>query len=183
MGVYEAGAGSALAQVEGFCRHLTTSGQFSDGSQPSRGWVESQLNLDSAYIAAKLGEAGYSPSQTDTDVLQLLQLWNVLRTVVSVELANPISSPSGRGNARFQEFKNREETAEKIATGPGLADLGATVSGGLSELLLATGVSQDRKDTVEDDSDHIAHRFRKGQFVHPSSSDPTAEPDWVDNNA
>ena len=175
--VYEAGAGSALLQVEGYCRHLTTNGRFSDNSQPGRVWVESQLDLDASYISTKLEEAGYSFEQTDTEVLQLLQLWNSLRTAIGIELSNPISSPSGKGNARFEEFKVQADMVEKIATGPGLADIGASVSGGLSENLLATGVSQDRKRTVELDTDHILHRFRKGQFANPNASDPTADTD------
>src|SRR3989304_4241014 len=148
MGVYETGAGSAIAQVEGLCRHLTSSGTFDTAGQPTRAWVLSQLDLASAYIGAKLEEAGYSATQAGTSVLGVLQGWNVFRTCVASELANPISAVSGRGNARFQEFINREKSYQELATGAGLADLGATVSGGLRDMLLATGGSPDRKNTL-----------------------------------
>jgi len=178
--VYEKNKGEALKQVEGYCRHLTQAGVFGDTSHPTRDWVVTQLNLDASYIGVKLEEAGYSATQTDADALQLLQAWNTVRTVIAVELSNPVESISGRGNARFQEFINREKAIEATVLGAGFADVGAGQSGGLGSLLTATGVSFARKQTVEDDSDHIKHRFRKGQFVHPSTSDPTAETQWED---
>src|SRR3990170_8887487 len=104
--VYEVSAGSAIAQVEGYCRHLTTGGTFDTLSQPTRIWVGDQLNLEAAYIAAKLEENGYSSEQTDADVVQLLQSWNAVRAVIAIELSNPVESISGRPNARFQEFLN-----------------------------------------------------------------------------
>ncbi len=175
---YEVASGSAIAQVEGFCRHLTASGTFSTLSQPTRVWVQSQLDLDAAYIAAKLTQAGYSLTQTDGDVLQLLQLWNVLRTAVAIELSNPVEGRSGEGNARFREFVNQLKSVEDVATGPGLADLGATeLAGGPGRFLTATGVSRDRKETVEEDTDHIKHRFRRGQFVYFPVLSPTADVD------
>ena len=181
MAVYEVASGSALTQVEGFCRHLTNSGTFDTNSQPTNAWVVDQLNIDSAYIGAKLGECGYDSAQTDADVLQILQAWNTIRTVMAIELSNPVNAVSGRGNARFQEFINREKAIEKTVCGPGLADIGAAVSGGLGEFLVATGVSADRKKTVEDDTDHIKHRIRRGQFKYPKQVDPHADVDDVVN--
>lgn len=177
MAVYEVATGDARGQVEGFCRHLTTNGLFDANSQPTLTWVNDQLDADAAYIGAKLEECGYSATQTDADVVQLLQNWNVIRTVIAVELSNPIEAVSGRGNPRFEEFKVRADKLEAVACGPGLADLGATVSGGLGEFLVATGVSRSRKRDVEDDIDHLKHRFRRGQFATPGVSDPTAETD------
>lgn len=179
--VYEVSAGSAIAQVEGYCRHLTNRGTFDANSQPTLIWVTAQLNLDASYIAAKLQEGGYAYNQTDEEVLQLLQLWNTLKTVIAVELANPVESISGQGNLRFQEFRNQVKALEALAIGPGLADLGAEVSGGLGEFLTATGVSKDRKAAVEEDTDHIKHRIRRGQFRTPGATDPYADPDWETN--
>ena len=117
MAVYEVAAGSAIAQVEGLCRHLTSGGTFDLVSQPTRVWVSDQLNLDSSFIGASLEQAGYSATQSGSAVLGVLQGWNVFRTCVASELANPISSVSGRGNARFQEFVNREKAYAELATG------------------------------------------------------------------
>jgi len=177
--VYEVNAGSAIAQVEGYCRHLTTGGTFDTLSQPTRTWINDQLILDSSYIAAKLEAYGYSSIQTDEDVIQLLQSWNVVRTVIAIELSNPVESISGRSNARFQEFLNQGKALEAVACSPGLSNLGAAVSIGAGDLLQATGVSADRKKAVEDDTDHIKHRLRRGQFGYPSTSDPHADTDDV----
>ena len=175
--VYERSTGAAIVQAEGYCRHLTDRGVFSADSQPTRAWVTSQLDLDAAYIATKLEACGYAATQEDADVLQLLESWNTVRTVIAIELANPVESISGKGNARFQEFRNRSKMLEELACSAGLADLGATVSGGLSEFLVAGGVSRSRKQTVEEDTDHIKHRFRRGQFKYPATSQPQADTD------
>ena len=176
--VYERSTGTAITQAEGYCRHLTTAGTFSTSSQPTRAWVLSQLDLDAAYIAARLESCGYAATQTDADVLQLLEAWNTIRTVIAIELANPIESISGKGNARFQEFRSRAKMLEELACSTGLEDLGA-VGGvsGLSDLLVAGGVSLSRKQTVEEDTDHIKHRIRRGQFKYPGSGQPFAESD------
>lgn len=175
--VYEVGAGSAIAQVEGYCRHLTDAGTFSANTTPRRTWVTDQLNLDAAYMAAKLQSCGYNYVQSDADVVQLLQHWNTIRTVIAVELANPVEGISGKGNARFQEFKAQLDTLEDVICSAGFEDLGGVVSGGIGEFLVATGISYLRKQEVESDSDHIKHRIRRGQF-QPGRTDPTAETDW-----
>ena len=176
--VYERSTGTAITQAEGFCRHLTTGGTFDTVSQPTRAWVTSQLDLDAAYIATRLESCGYAATQTDEDVLQLLEAWNTVRTVIAIELSNPVESISGKGNERFQEFRSRSKMLEELACSAGLADLGATVSGGLGEFLVAGGVSRSRKQTVEEDTDHIKHRIRRGQFKYPSTSQPAAETDY-----
>lgn len=176
--VYERSTGTALVQVEGYCRHLTDGGRFSSKSQPTATWVSDQLDLDAVYIATKLESCGYAATQTEADVIQLLESWNTIRTVIAIELSNPVTAISGKGNARFQEFRNKSKTLEDLACGAGLADLGATVSGGLGEFLVAGGVSRARKQTVEEDTDHISHRIRRGQFKYPGTGQPFSESDY-----
>ncbi len=176
--VYERSDGTALVQVEGYCRHLTQQGRFNNTSNPTLTWVEDQLDLDAAYIAAKLESCGYAATQTDADVLTLLESWNTIRTVIAIELTNPVESISGKGNARFQEFRHKDKMLEDIVCNSGLKDLGATAGAtGLSDFLVAGGVSHSRKQTVEEDTDHIKHRIRRGQFRYPGSSQPYADSD------
>ena len=170
--VYEVSSGTAIFQVEGYCRHLTDAGTFSSTSQPTRAWVTDQLNIEESFIATKLESCGYNSAQSATPVLRFLQGWNVIRTVIAIELANPVEGISGRGNARFQEFVNQEKMYAEVACSPGLEDMGATINSTMSDLLLATGVSKSRKQDVEEDTDFIKHRVRRGQFQNPRYQDP-----------
>ena len=133
---YETGSGKAMDQVEAFCLHLTTSGVFTTTTSPTLAQVEAWLTISHHLIAGWLAEAGYDTTQTDTEVLGILEELNSVDSVIKVELNNP-TTINGEPNDRFKWFQERRDELRDLIMGRALAELGATRSEDVSSSLLA----------------------------------------------
>lgn len=170
---YENNEGDCKEGVEGICGHLTVDGSFSDTTQPTSSDVDRMLTESYYHVAVRLAAAGYDPTQSDARVIGFLQRVQILDAVLQVEMANPITGP-GEPNERFLALKaERDDMFALIASG-GLDLLGATVVR-LDPVL--TGISKDRKLSVESDSDLVQKRFRRGLLQDKGRGDPAAEAD------
>ena len=175
MPTFEIAAGSAIAQVEAYCRHLTNSGTFDTATSPTRTQVTAYLNLAGFEIAGVLVRSGYEVTQIDAEVVGFLQNANAYQAVMSVELSVPTNDVTGEGNARFQEFKRRyQNLIDMISDTDVLDQLGATRTRSASQYLIATGLSRADKETVAEDTDHIPARFQRGLHRAPGIIGPTS---------
>ena len=177
---YELNEGACLEDVEALCAQLTMAGTFGDETQPKGVTVERWITLSHHWIAGILAKNGYDTAQTDAEVVGILQELNALDVSVKCELANPLTGV-GEPNERFIALKERrDELLEMIENSQMLTLLGATgTSGGaISENLAITGISKSRKLSVENDSDYVLPRFRKGMGRNPRiGAGTTAEVD------
>lgn len=181
---YETDEGLCLETVETYCKHITDMGSFNDETQPTGQEVEKFLTASYYSLAGILTSVGYSIVQTEDAVLAFLQEVQALDVVVKVELANPITG-LGEPNERFKEFKARYTEMIELIKGTQLLEgLGAAVAeqGSASQLLAISGISKSRKRSVEDDSDYVQSRFRRGQGRNPLNDDTHADTDWHDEN-
>lgn len=178
---YETADGRCLEAVEAYCMHLTSDGHFNDETVPAGNDVERGITSSYYLVAGILAKNGYAVAQTDTEVLGILQELNALDAAIRIELSNPITG-IGEPNERFNALQaRRDEIISWIENSQMLTVLGAEEAdvGSASELLLLTGISKARKRSVEDDTDYIKPRFRRGFGKNPRTSDSAyAETDY-----
>ena len=159
---YEIDQGQALEDVEALCSHLTQDGTFTDSTQPKSADVYRRLTLAHHKIAGVLAMSGYAVAQTDEEVVGILQQLNALEVAIWAELSNPITGV-GEPNERFKALIDERDALVALIEGRALDDLGGARSAAtLGELLTLTGVSQDRKLSVEQDTDLVPARFKRG---------------------
>jgi hypothetical protein len=174
MVAYERTAGTALAMVQGLCRHLCGTAGFSATTQPTL--TEVGQIRDQAYykIAGELGYAGYDLAMADTDALGWLERLQTLEMVIRIEQAYPVTG-AGEPNARFETFVTERDHLTELINTDTLERLGATRSHTLSEKLDVSGMSIADRDNVRNDPDFVGSRFLRGQFTNPGGS--TSSPD------
>lgn len=169
---YELNAGDALSDVQSWCRHLTLGGSFTSATQPTLTTVERWLTLSHHFVAGLLVSAGYSATQTDTEVVGILQHLNSIDAVIKIELSHPVTG-IGEPNERFMAFMTEREELIKLVTSKALETLGATTLPNIqNQLVKATGISWSEKEDLATDTDHIPHRFRRGIFEHHETIAP-----------
>ena len=178
---YEIDEGQCLEDVEAICNHLTLDGTFSESTQPRSADVYRRLTLAHHKIAGLLAMNGYAVAQTDEETVGILQQRNAIEVAIWAELANPITGV-GEPNERFKALADERDALVELIEGRALDDLGATrTTGTLGELVTATGVSRDRKISVEDDTDLVGARFKRGFGLNPRTGGRSyGDTDWVD---
>ncbi len=171
---YEVTAGSsAIQMVEAFQRTRTANGTFGTATIPTLTQVETFLTRGKAELAAVLEKHGYSKTQTDADVLGVLEPLNVKAACYYVELTSPTAGYTSEGEpvGRLSSFRAWRKEAAELCTGRTLADLGATRTYEKSSGLSAGGISISDKETIEEDSDYEPLAFTRG--LHEAPGDIT----------
>lgn len=164
---YERTAGtSCLNEVQAMERHLTDNGTFGTATIPTLSQVE-EFITDTYYdISTKLVINGYDQSQTDTDVLGVLQHFNALGACAKIELTQPSVGYKTGENTRYDRFFKEYEKIDKFTETSALERLGATRSWNLSDGLTAGGISISDKEAIETDADHVPYFFRRDLHKH-----------------
>lgn len=172
MSAYETATNEAMKGVESLCRHICGPGGFNATSKPTLAEVQ-RFETQAYYkIAGALVAAGYAVSQSAAAVLGFLQNLQVLETVVSVELAYPITGP-GEPNERFRAFMDQLEQLYELLKAGIIDTMGGDTIAGNTAFVDVTGVSISRKDSIRQDSDFVGPRFRRGQFRYPGADPGT----------
>lgn len=175
---YERTSGTVILSVEAHCRHLTDSGSFSAAGTPTLERVEDWIDQAYYSLQMELSKEGYSISvpASATAALGFLEKLNVYGAIIQVELAHPISSRSGEGNERYEEYAAQYRDGIAILASDALEELGATRSTALSALVSLGGVSKSRKQVPYEDTDAVQPRFRRGFGRNPAVSFVESEP-------
>jgi len=170
---FETAAGALLTDVSMLNRHLTLSGSFGAQTHPTLEVVEQWINLSYSRIVGLLTKAGYSATQTNAQVLAILEQLNALDVSILIELAHPTTA-TGEANERFKTFMTMRKELEALVNSNAFADLGATAGSSATNIVTkASGISVADRETRAEDTDDIPNRFRRGQFRNPQSgSDP-----------
>lgn len=174
MPVYEISTDNALLGTEALVRHLCGDEGFSDSTHPTSLEVTQFQNMAYYKIAASLANAGFSPTQTDNEVLGFLEALQVLETVILIEQAYPVNG-AGEENERFVSFTNQAKAFYSLMAGDALTVLGATQLTTRALNIKATGVSYDEKNTVETNTDFIPHRFKRNMHSSVPAATTTSQ--------
>lgn len=167
-------ANMAYNRVLATTRVIATSSGFSATTTPTE--TEVGYFLDDAYyeIAARLEDAGYSLTQTDDQVQGVLQALQAILASIAVIQTQPVEDEDSlRG--QLERLEGRRDALFELISGDALLHLGATRDRDLSAYVTATGVSVDRKTSVEDDTDLVGARFKRGWGQNPATSPQVAE--------
>jgi N-acetyl-anhydromuramyl-L-alanine amidase AmpD len=156
----------ALERVEAYARHLTNSGTFDSTTAPTLDQVQGFITDGYNLLNSLLARYGYGTAQTDTEVVAALQPYNVFYAVAQVELCQPSVGGRPAEETRWYQFQKLFETAEEFVSSPEFARLGATVDNRALAQLAVGGVSIDRMDTVEDDSDRVIPAFTRKRHTY-----------------
>ncbi len=176
---YESADDEAKNGVEALCRHLTKSGEFDATTSPLLEEVERYINISHFWIQGLLQKAGLSTTQTDTDVIGILEQLNVYDTCVKVELGQPALNVTGEPNARFVAFTERRDELMAMVVDGTLSAMGATadsIAAGRRTPIL-TGQLISRKKVADGNTDRTQHSVRRGAFVNPAIAAPRSETD------
>lgn len=169
---FEIKTGGLLERVEAICRHLTTGGSFTDASPVTLGDVEQFIDDAYYWLVGEMANNGFGMAQTNTEVKGVLQQIQALDAAAQVEFAMPVTD-TGEPNDRYKALvARRDRLIKSMLGGFGLEALGASKSDTKSDLLLATGVSRDRKKDVTADTDLVPSRFPRGVGQEPSAPAP-----------
>ncbi len=181
---YEIAADAAMTSLTATERQYTNAGSFDETTVPTLTQVEAWLTEVYGRIAAELELNGYSMTQTDVEVLAVLQGYNVKGAAYEIELSRPragvgptpTSGPTPR--ARVAEFRSWFNHLTKLLTTPALQRLGATTGTLRSAGATVGGTSISEKEDVADDTDILQKRFRRGQFDDPALAtvNPAVDP-------
>ncbi len=166
---FERTTGSVLSEVQALERHLTDSGRFSTDTTPTLSDVETFITDTYYEIGTKLLDYGYAQTQTDADVLGVLQHFNALGACAKVELTQPSVGYKAGENTRYDRFYKEFEKVDKMIKSPAFERMGATKSYALSAGLSAGGISISDKETIETDTDHEPYFFSRDLQKHPGT--------------
>lgn len=166
---FELASGDALAEIERLCRHAArgTGGTFSGSTVPTLASVEQYLTTSYYWIGSQLVKAGLSTTQTDTEVLGVLQQLQVYDVAMKVELALPVAAADGGPSARWETFRELRDELKMLIGDGSLVALGATELDEAARkwrVPFVGGISIARKAVMRDDTDAVQHRVRRGQF-------------------
>ena len=185
---YERTTGTALKQVESWCRHLTNGGTFSSASTPSLTQVNDFLEYAFDDIKANLVRFGYgTAAPADSGGLGFLEKLNVMRACIDIEMTYPLTEfDPNHPNPRMLMFTSQWEEGTFLISTHTLDGIGLT--GGdtnLSDLLVFTGTSRSRKNSREIETDRVAGKFPRdfGQSPRVSPAKQFSSENWFDNNA
>ena len=159
---FEATSGDVLKRITAMCRHLTSSGNFTETTPVTLSAVE--MFIDDAYyfVLGELVRNGFNPAQTDTEAKSVLAQIQAADAACQVEYSMPVTD-SGEPNDRYKALAYRRDRLIKdFMQTDALEQLGATRDRHKSTYLDGTGRSIDRKSTVYDDSDVVPARFPRG---------------------
>lgn len=149
-------------RVTAYCRHIAGTAGFTDGTtRPGSTEVEYLLTDSYWEIAGLLERYGYSTAQTNANVKSFLVGLHAVTAAIKVEQASP-SSGTGEPNERFKAFQDTRARLEELIKSNALAQMGASKDRARSAYTIATGISESRKTSVEDDSDVVQPRFKRG---------------------
>jgi hypothetical protein len=161
------------AMVAALCKNtLAGAANFSTNTNPTITEVESWLSSGCAIIEARLSSYGYAiPASEGTAIYDWLADLNNLFAASKAEMSrvNVTLGPGERtrGQVFYQMFKDGINEIDSLdLTSMGLSRIS-------DDAIYVGGVSQDTKDTYEDDSDRVKPRFARGQFAF----DETIRPD------
>jgi hypothetical protein len=154
---WETVEGAAMDQIAVFCRHLLKNSKvFNDDSNPSYDEVEILISNNYSKMSGILLKYGISPTQTDANVVRLLQSYLVYCTVVDVESAHTVNAINKTPNQRFALFQAKCEEFEPYVQG---GNLQAIISNALGVAIdqgpIWTGASQARKAVLNADTDLV----------------------------
>lgn len=159
---YEITGGQVLERVEALCRHLTTGGHFTESSPVPASDVLMFLDDSYYWIQGALQRHGYSATQTDTEVLGVLQQIQAYDAAAAVELSAPITDEAGENRRDSRMAARRDRLVSDYLATDSLEQLGATRDRAKGKYLEGTGRSIDRKETVYENNDVVAPRFPRG---------------------
>ena len=174
---FESAAGEAQDGVEALCRHLTNAGDFDASTTPLLDEVERYLTISYAWVVGILAKAGLSATQTDAEVVAILEQLNVYDTCVKIELGQPAQNATGEPSLRFVAFTERRDELLEMVTDGTLSAMGADTDSTASSRRtpVLTGQFHSRKRVAETNSDRTQHRIRRGVFERSDLVIPTAE--------
>ena len=169
---YERTAGtSAIQMVEALQLSRTNDGTFDTSSTPTLAMVESFLTQGSAELAVMLLRYGYAQAQTDSDVLTVLQRYNVYAACLEIEMTQPSAGwTDEEATTRIGTFAKWKAAADEMIRSDAFALLGGTKQRDLSDMVSYGGASISDKDTIEEDSDFEPYTFSRNQFGNPPSN-------------
>ncbi len=152
---------------------LGASSNFSTSSSPTLNSVETWLSSGCAVIEGFLGGNRYTtPVASTAGAYNWLSNLNALYAAAMAELSrsSAIVSPGERtrNSVMLDQFWSELKTMVSLD----LTALGVTR--GSAGKLYVGGISQDDKDTYEDDSDRVSPKFMKGMFDFPGTLKPTS---------
>lgn len=141
---------------------------FSDSSVPTLTQVNSWLSSGCAIIVSRLSACGFSAPTSGTDAYNMLADLNALFGAARAELARTNVQISVDSRTRGQVFEAAFKKGLDDFLAMNLEELGLTST--YTQYGYVGGISQDDKDTVNDDSDRIPNRWSKGQWDNPDSA-------------
>ncbi|MFW9991899.1 MAG: hypothetical protein ACFFD4_07545 [Candidatus Odinarchaeota archaeon] len=166
---YERTSPNCMQEVVALERHLSNNGVFDGSTNPTVDQVEKFITDTYDEIGLFLVEFGYAKTQTNQDVLGVLQYYNALGAACKCELTQPSVGYRANENTRYYEMKKMYMKVREIIQSVGFQRLGATRSWEQSAALSAGGVSISDKEDIETDSDHEPYFFTRDLHRHPES--------------
>ena len=157
--------------VGALCQSIMSgASDFGASTSPILAAVNSWLSSGCAVLEAKLGEKGYSaPGSTSVGYAWLADL-NAFYAAARVEMSRSSFSLEPGARTRGQVFEEMFWAGLERLGKMDLSMVGfARDSAGK---LYAGGISQDDKDTYEEDSDRVKPRFTRNQFGFPDTIRP-----------
>ncbi len=154
---WESNPGEAIQQVAIFCRHLLKGGAtFDSVSQPPYEEVEIYISNNYSKMVGMLARYAISATQTDANVIRVLQSFLVACSVVDVERSQAGAGFGKVPNARFQSFMDQCNSFETYLEKGNLQALaGITFDVTLTAGPEWTGTSKARKALLAQETDSV----------------------------
>ncbi|NIV40478.1 MAG: hypothetical protein GWN58_67085 [Anaerolineae bacterium] len=158
--------------VAALCKHLTTQGDgaFNNDTTPTRRQVLAFLDDGSALMDAEMSQNGFSTPVTASLVTAVLDPIAEFYAAAMAESVETVRRSDWQGTSEsskpthWMELHRGAMDRIMMERGKALSILGATRGTSLAYGLHAGGLSEDEKDTWEDDSDFIEPRFKIGMM-------------------
>jgi len=164
---FERATGDCMDEVAALERQLTDAGVFDGDTTPTLSQVEKFITDTYDEMGVFLTEYGYAKSQTNADILGVLQHYNALGAAAKCELTQPSVGYKAGENTRYDRLFKEYIKVKDLIQSIGFQRLGATKSWELSAALSAGGISISDKEVIEDDTDFEPYIFTKDIHRHP----------------
>lgn len=166
-----------VSGVAARCKELIAgNATFTDSTTPSERQVQNFLNDASALMDAVFASLGFTTPITDTDVTPILDPIAEYYAAMEAESTRLVERSNWEGAAEESKpthWKQLYDNAMKSLTNNGgfaLMILGAGKARDLSYGLHAGGLSDDERDTWNDDSDFTRPRFTMGMMENATTN-------------
>jgi hypothetical protein len=150
---------------------MGTSASFDSATCPTLTQVNTWLTTGCGVINTKIAQYGYGPIPTSSEAYGLAQQANAAYGAWWTERSRTLSTVRAEERTRADMFKKDFFDLLDLLCEIDLGSVGVAKSSGVKPRVHAGGISVDGKDTLEQDTDRVTPRFKRGMFGNPEAVD------------